>query len=554
MIARISTAARRLAGRSLEPLAEPSYGFDPRRPWLLTARERDNPQAAVSAWTTGNLVRPLIDGHDYFARLATTLAAARDGDLVLFTDWRGDPEQVLDENGTTIAGALAGAARRGAIVRGLMWRSHPEIMGFTHEKHCELVEEIAGAGGEVVLDHRVLTTGSHHQKFVVIRYGRAEQADVAFVGGIDLARSRRDTSEHSGDPLAREFPPEYGPTPPWHDVQVEIQGPGVADVEMVFRERWNDPAMPSRLPWHSLPDLLHPRLSFEASPLPDQAPPPAPAGSCEIQLLRTYPRRRPAYPFAPRGERSIARGYAKALHRARSLIYIEDQYMWSLDVARVFAHALRENPGLRMIVVVPRFLDEDGSITIPSALLGHAQALQELQDAAADRVAIYDLENHAGTPVYVHAKVCVIDDVWATVGSDNFNRRSWTHDSELTAAIIDEEADGREPIDPGGLGDKARAFARSLRLRLAAEHLDRSPSDIDDLLDPGSFFDTMRKHAQALDAWHVGGRTGERPAGRLRAHSLGGTPRWQRVLAAPVYRTVVDPDGRPSRMRLAREF
>lgn len=554
MIARIARFARQYTGRSLEPLAEPSYGFDPERPWLLTTRERDNPQAAVSAWTSGNLVRPLIDGHSYFARLATTLAAAGDGDLVLFTDWRGDPEQVLDDEGTTISEALSGAARRGAMVRGLMWRSHPEIMGFTGEKHVELAESITKAGGEVVLDHRVLTTGSHHQKFIVIRYARDEQPDVAFVGGIDLARSRRDTGAHAGDPVARDFPPEYGPTPPWHDVQVEIQGPGVADVEKVFRERWNDPAMPSRLPWHSLPDLLHPRLSFDAAPLPDQAPPPAPAGTCQVQLLRTYPRRRPAYPFAPRGERSIARGYAKALHRARSLIYIEDQYMWSLDVARVFAHALRENPGLRMIVVVPRFLDEDGAITIPSAMLGHAQALQELHDAAASRVAIYDLENHAGTPVYVHAKVCVIDDVWATVGSDNFNRRSWTHDSELTAAIIDEQLDGREPADPGGLGDKARVLARDLRLQLASEHLDRSPSDVDDLLDPGSFFDTMKGHAEALDAWHASGRIGERPPGRLRAHALEGAPRWQRVLVAPVYRTVVDPDGRPNRMRLARRF
>ena len=75
--------------------------------------------------------------------------------------------------------------------------------------------------------------------------------------------------------------------------------------------------------------------------------------------------------------------------------------------------------------------------------------------AAPGRVAAYGIENHAGTPVYVHAKVCVIDDVWASVGSDNFNRRSWTHDSELSCVVLDEE------------------YARSLRLTLAAEHLDR---------------------------------------------------------------------------------
>ena len=35
---------------------------------------------------------------------------------------------------------------------------------------------------------------------------------------------------------------EYGANPPWHDVQTEIRGPAVYDVEAVFRERWEDPA------------------------------------------------------------------------------------------------------------------------------------------------------------------------------------------------------------------------------------------------------------------------------------------------------------------------
>ena len=84
----------------------------------------------------------------------------------------------------------------------------------------------------------------------------------------------------------------------------------------------------------------------------------------------------------------------------------------------------------------------------------------------------------------MHAKVCVIDDVWATVGSDNFNRRSWTHDSELGLAVLDEARDERAPVDPGGLGDGARRFARDLRLALAREHLGRAADDVDDLLDP----------------------------------------------------------------------
>ena len=74
-------------------------------------------------------------------------------------------------------------------------------------------------------------------------------------------------------------------------------------------------------------------------------------------------------------------------------------------------------------------------------------------EVAPDRVGVFDLENTSGTPIYVHAKVCVVDDVWMTCGSDNFNRRSWTNDSELTCAVIDPTRDQREPLDLSADGD-----------------------------------------------------------------------------------------------------
>ena len=87
--------------------------------------------------------------------------------------------------------------------------------------------------------------------------------------------------------------------------------------------------------------------------------------------------------------------------------------------------------------------------------------MAQLLEAGPGRVAFYGIENHRRVPVYVHAKVCVIDDWWATIGSDNFNRRSWTHDSELSAVVLD------------AAGGDHSAYARRLRLSLAAEHLDR---------------------------------------------------------------------------------
>ena len=174
--------------------------------------------------------------------------------------------------------------------------------------------------------------------------------------------------------------------------------------------------------------------------------------------------------------------------------------------------------------------------------------------AGGERVAVYDLENEAGWPVYVHAKVCVIDDVWATVGSDNLNLRSWTHDAELTAAVLDPTLDGREPADPAGLGDGARRFPRELRLALWREHLGRAEGDDADLVDPVQGFQAWREAAAALDSWHQAGGRGPRPPGRATAHHPGRVQPWAAWWAWPLYRTLIDPDGRPLSLRHSGHF
>ena len=241
-------------------------------------------------------------------------------------------------------------------------------------------------------------------------------------------------------------------------------------------------------------------------------PDPPPCGTHAVQVLRTYARRRGGYPFAPRGERSVARGFRKAIGRARRLIYIEDQFLWSAEVAAIFAAALVASPSLHLIAVLPRFFDQAGALTLRPNQVGRERAVQILLDAAGDRVSIYDIENGAGVPVYVHAKISVIDDVWASVGSDNFNRRSWSHDSEIACAVVDDERDLREPVDPAGLGDGARTFARDLRLQLWREHLGRADGDDRDLLDPvEAVTDLSRSGADA------GPLAPGRPAGRTAA-------------------------------------
>ena len=529
--------------------------------WFLTSAERGNDFSALdrrradnSAWSSGNRVETLVHGATYFRRLLEAIRALGPGDRLYFTDWRGDPDQRLNNDLESEVGTvLAEAAHRGAMVKGLLWRSHLDRLGFSAKENRYLGQKVNEAGGEVLLDQRVRLGGSHHQKLVVIRHATGADRDIAFVGGIDLCHSRRDDADHDGDRQRQAMAPIYGERPPWHDAQLAVQGPAVGDLEFCFRERWGDQSPLSRDPLGILHDVLR-HTHRKASPLTPMPADPPPCGTHSVQVLRTYARRRGGYPFAPHGERSVARGFCKALARARRLIYIEDQFLWSTEIAKILATALVAEPSLQLIALVPRFFDQAGALTLRPNQVGREQAVQVLLDAAGDRVGIYDIENLAGIPVYVHAKISVIDDIWASVGSDNFNRRSWSHDSEIACAVLDDERDLRAPTDPAGLGDGARRFARDLRLQLWREHLGRADGDDQNLLDPVEAAAKFRESALALDRWHLGGQHGDRPPGRVRPHPRVHLSRATKMWAEPLYRNVYDPDARSPAMRRSSDW
>ena len=531
------------------------------RTWFLTPDERGNPGTSIDriprddgrGWVAGNQAHPLVHGATYFRRLYEELCALEKGDRVYFTDWRGDRDEKLLPDGPTIGEVLVDLAHTGVDVRGLLWRSHSDSLTFNAQQNQRLGTEINEAGGEVLLDQRVRRFGAHHQKLFVIRRQGEPERDVAFVGGIDLCYTRRDDAEHHGDPQQAPIDPRYQGRAPWHDAALELRGPIVGDLLRTFIERWDDPTPLDRRTPYRMVVQRKAHMPRHPKKLPESFPDPQPSGRHAVQVLRTYSAKRPHFPFAPHGERSIARAYEKAFRRAKSLIYVEDQYLWSRVVAEGIADALRRSPELRVIAVVPRYPDQDTALTGPPNRLGQVDAIRTLKEAAPDRFAVYDLENGEGVPIYVHAKVCVVDDVWMTVGSDNFNRRSWTNDSELTCAVIDPERDPREPRHLSADGEGARKLPRNLRLQLWGEHLGL-PEDDESLLDPAKAFDLWASRAQALDDWHANGKPGERPKGQARVHTPEPVSRFDRLWATPLYRIIYDPDDRPRRIRSKVKF
>ena len=137
---------------------------------------------------------------------------------------------------------------------------------------------------------------------------------------------------------------------------------------------------------------------------------------------------------------------------------------------------------------------------------------------------MFDLENDEGTPIYVHAKVCIVDDQWMTIGSDNLNLRSWSHDSELTCAVVD-------PDDE---------LPRNLRTSLWAEHLGLPEDDA-----------RLAGLDGALALWEA--RLGA-PGSRIGRHDPPALSRRTERWAARAYRRFYDPDGRPRWLRGTSEF
>ncbi|MGN6799602.1 MAG: phospholipase D-like domain-containing protein, partial [Gaiellaceae bacterium] len=335
---------------------------------------------------------------------------------------------------------LAEAAER-VDVRLLAWAGAP--LPLFHPDRRE-VRDVRAALSErsrvrVALDARERPLHCHHEKTIVV------DGELAFVGGIDLtayAGNRFDSNDH----------PARGAIG-WHDATARIRGPAVKDVAEHFRLRWLE------VTGEELPPVEEP-LS---------------AGETELQVVRTVPEK--IYRRLPRGEFTILESYLRALKSAERLVYLENQFLWSPEIVAVLADRLRNPPDdrFRLLVLLPAKPNNGNDDTH-----GQLGVLAEA-DNGADRFLACTLfqSGNGAQPVYVHAKIGIVDDRWLTIGSANLNEHSLFNDTEMNVVTHDP------------------TLAKSTRLRLWSEHLEYPIADID--RDPADVIDEVwrpRAHEQ----------------------------------------------------------
>lgn len=392
--------------------------------------------------------------------------------------WNSDRLEVRD--------VLGFAVSKGVKVGVLLW-SPPNIGGHITNNPQEQAQKLADVGVDCLLDDSsvklVHLTEALHQKCSVV------DGQVAFLGGIDLTRQsngdydRWDTHFHpaeSNDRGSKRTPSMH----PWHDAHLRIDGPAVADVQRNIVQRWMDVAQRKDGPtW--------------PGDLPDVAPPPV-ADGVIAQVVRSIPR--DTYAFAKEGIFTIREAYMGAVAAAQRYIYLESQYLWA-HVFRGIDSLLLGGKSEEMVA----FLDALGDalkrgVSVVFVGPDHPNCGRKFTDAgvahvreragdAADRFLALTLGvSSLGTdtpnsiyyrPVYVHAKVAIVDDQWFTVGSANLNNRGFGADAEINLSVLDPQ------------------MATDARVALWTEHLQAPLAEVEALRDVDRGLAALREQADA---------------------------------------------------------
>lgn len=283
--------------------------------------------------------------------------------------------------GDEFAGALAERAKAGVKVHVLIdWLGSQKI-------DTRFVDRMVDAGAQVEW-YRMLhwynvtrTNNRTHRKLLII------DGTIGFTGGVGIA------DEWSGDGLQADK---------WRDSHFEIHGPVVAQMQATFMDNW----LKIRPEVHQTEDYF----------------PVIPAnGPARAQMFRSSSRQ---------GSSSVRIMYLMAIAAARKSIYLESSYFVP-DRGTIDALVEARRRGVDVKIIVP------GPKT-DVAIVRHAsrELWQPLLEAG---VKIYEY-----APAMYHCKVFVVDGYFSSIGSTNFDERSFRLNDEANLNVLDRDFAARE--------------------------------------------------------------------------------------------------------------
>jgi cardiolipin synthase len=320
----------------------------------------------------GNRIRLLQSGDEYFPRLERAIDGARREIYLESYIYEAD------QTGLRMAEALMRAARRGV-------RVHVLLDGFGSRSFPAELQTRMHAAGVQMLFYRPdisLWRLRRHRLRRMHRKLAAIDAEIAFCGGINIIDDRNTP----------------GHTPPRFDYAVRVEGPLLADIHRHMRQLW------TRTAW------LHLAPARRARPLvrPDLRPRGEQQGAF---LVRDNLRHR----------HDIEEAYLDAIaHATREIIIACAYFLPGKD----FRDALRAaaKRGVHVILLL------QGRVEYVLLHYASRALYRELLEA--------DIEIHEYFESFLHAKVAVVDDGWATVGSSNLDPLSFLLAREANVVVF----------------------------------------------------------------------------------------------------------------------
>jgi phosphatidylserine/phosphatidylglycerophosphate/cardiolipin synthase-like enzyme len=416
-------------------------------------------ETGVWRYARASRVRVIVDAADYFEQMQLAMVEARQRVLLIGWDfdtrihltfgrrwWQKGRRRTFPSRLGSFVPWLA-RHRKGLHIHVLKWGFGAIKLAFSGRMTLDILRWMPHPRIGFKFDTAHPIGCSHHQKIAII------DDRLAVCGGIDMADRRWDTRDHLEHDRRRRRP--HGkPYGPWHDITMMMEGDVASELDGLARERWHraggehlaDLTPSDRSAW---PEALEPHFT-----------------DVEIGIART----RAAYGDCPEVH-EVEELHLAHIARAKRFIYSENQYFTSRRVAEAITARLIEPDPPEFIMVQPEtadgWLEERAMNPARDRILA---AIREIDHKG--RFHLYTPMTGA-TPIYVHAKLTIIDDEVLRIGSANLNNRSMRLDSECDV-FIDATRPGNEAAGP---------TIAALRHSLLAEHCGLEPEEIAPLVE-----------------------------------------------------------------------
>ena len=334
-------------------------------------------EIAGTPLSVGNRTQLLQDGPPTFRAMFAAMKAARRNiylEYYIFEDVESDQTRLVD--------LLTKKARAGVSVA-IIYDSYGSI-----DTPQAVFDALRAAGVKVLGFHPLTDVGAindrDHRKILVV------DNRTAIVGGVNLY------TVYQAHPHSRMVASDGNNNPDtWHDTDLEIDGPGAAELQQVFLTHWGDEKGPALKPVA-------------------ERPPPV-GGNQAVRVI------------ASDHDDTIPRYYAtilSAIRNAEKNIWISAAYFVPTadEKADLIAAAKR---GVDVRLMLPGHSDQPMAQAVGRANYG------DLLEAG-----IHIFEEQDGM---LHSKWATIDGVWSVVGSSNFDHRSILFNDEVDAVVLGRE-------------------------------------------------------------------------------------------------------------------